>query len=145
MTEDTTPEYIDDLDEQYLHGTGPWLHWKNQKEFQARLRVLQTFEKDCETLKKIFANLWHNCDRLNEKIKAAFLKAEMLTAYPDYLLNVKRQRHLTTLIRWMAAAGHPLVPPENCPYVRAYEISICGPADTFDVFEACVTACRKNY
>ena len=128
-------EYICELDGNTRYAMGIARECSDE-EWQVRIEVLRLFEQDCRKILDIFGRFWRDYSHSPDAEKAAFLKQEMLEAYPDFLANIKRQDHVTKIMDKLMQAGYLIVPMRNRRYIYAHAFLFPSvkPEDCFEAW-----------
>ena len=119
--------------------TGALRESTNEEETQAKRRLMKIFELDCKKILTIFDKFWSECTEMSESEKSAFLKCEILQAYPDFLTNSKREDHVLTLMDWLMQEGHRILEKPNRRYLKS-KSTLLYEATTDDLFDAWVAS-----
>ena len=128
-------KFISDLGPEYFVHSGIFREPSSEEEREERRKILKIFEQDCKKILSIFAEYWRDYSECSDSEKSAFLKREMLQAYPDLLTCLKREEHILMLMDWLMQEGHLLLPKPNRTNLRA-NCSLLYDIEQEEIFDA---------
>jgi len=115
-------QFVSDLDaetQMAIYGVAGY----RDKKKQACKKVIEMFKDDSQKILAVFARYWQVCPAFSDEDKAAFLRQEMLQAFPDFLTNDKKSQHVLELMTaLMEVEKQIILAPANRGCLHAYRV-----------------------